>query len=56
VIQPLNTSIEAARVDKHGKGFAVVAGEIRNLSESSAKAVNEIRVVIEGINKKLKLR
>lgn len=39
----LNASIEAARAGEAGKGFAVVAGEIGNLAEQSAKAVNVTR-------------
>lgn len=42
----LNASIEAARAGEAGKGFAVVAGEIGNLAEESAKAVNTTRNLI----------
>ncbi|MCI5873526.1 MAG: methyl-accepting chemotaxis protein [Clostridiales bacterium] len=42
----LNASIEAARAGEAGKGFAVVAGEIGNLAEQSAKAVNVTRDLI----------
>lgn len=42
----LNASIEAARAGDAGKGFAVVAEEIRNLSEGSAEAANQITAVV----------
>lgn len=42
----LNASIEAARAGEAGKGFAVVAGEIGNLAEQSAQAVNVTRNMI----------
>lgn len=42
----LNASIEAARAGEAGKGFAVVAGEIGNLADQSAKAVNVTRDMI----------
>ena len=42
----LNASIEAARAGEAGKGFAVVAEEIRNLSEGSNDAANQISAVI----------
>ena len=43
----LNASIEAARAGEHGRGFAVVADEIRNLSEESAKASQNIGNILE---------
>ncbi len=42
----LNASIEAARAGEAGRGFAVVAGEIGQLANESAKAVEDTRKLI----------
>lgn len=42
----LNASIEAARAGEAGRGFAVVAGEIGQLANESAKAVEDTRELI----------
>jgi len=38
----LNATIEAARAGDAGRGFAVVAGEVKELSQQTAKAATEI--------------
>lgn len=43
----LNAFIEAARSGEAGRGFQVVASEMRNLSQSSAKLNEQIRIQVE---------
>lgn len=43
----LNATIEAARAGEMGRGFAVVAGEVKNLSQQTAAATEDIRNRIE---------
>ncbi len=47
----VNASIEAAKAGEHGKGFAVVAQEVRSLAEQSKMATEQVRRILNDIQK-----
>jgi methyl-accepting chemotaxis protein len=49
----LNATIEAARAGEAGKGFAVVASEVKNLSNQTSNAVDNIVALIDEIQKEV---
>ena len=50
-ILALNASIEAARAGESGRGFAVVASEVKNLSNQTSQATDEIAREIQAVQK-----
>jgi methyl-accepting chemotaxis protein len=47
----VNASIEAARAGNEGKGFSVVAQEIKSLADQSKEATEQIRSILQDIQK-----
>ncbi len=47
----VNASIEAAKAGEQGKGFSVVALEVKNLAEQSKKYTEQVRSILNGIQK-----
>ncbi len=52
-ILAMNAAIEASHAGDKGKGFAVIAGEIRKLSDSTAKNAKNISAVLKNIIAKM---
>lgn len=52
-ILAVNASVEAARAGEAGKGFSIVAGEIKNLSQTSTNAANEIYDICTTMNENI---
>ncbi|MCP3937482.1 MAG: chemotaxis protein [Actinomycetia bacterium] len=46
----LNATIEAARAGKAGRGFSVVANEVKNLSNQTKRAAEDITSAVDEIN------
>jgi methyl-accepting chemotaxis protein len=47
----VNASIEAAKAGEYGKGFSVVAVEVRELSKQSKQATEQVRTILNDIQK-----
>lgn len=50
-ILALNAAIEASRAGEHGRGFAVVAAEIKALADQSKRSTQQIRQILNDIQK-----
>ncbi len=49
----VNAAIEAAKAGEHGKGFTVVAQEIKNLSNRSKEAANQVKTILRDVQKSI---
>lgn len=52
-ILAINAAIEAARVGAVGRGFGVVAAELQKLGEQTARAVQEVGEVTQGLRQRI---
>ncbi len=50
-ILSVNAAIEAAKAGEHGRGFSVVAQEVKSLSDQSKEATNQIKAILNDIQK-----
>ena len=53
-ILAFNASVEAARAGEAGKGFSVVAEEVSKLSSMSGKAAEEIKILLDKSNSRVR--
>jgi len=47
----VNAAIEASKAGEHGKGFTVVAQEIKSLADQSKQATEQVRTILNDIQK-----
>lgn len=47
----VNAAIEAAKAGEHGRGFTIVAQEIRSLADQSKRATQQVKEILNEINK-----